>query len=99
MIKLTVLYGAPKDPAAFETYYANTHLPLAAKIGAIKTEYSLGLPGPGGAAPAFYRMAELYFDSAEAMGAAMSTPDGKAAGADIRNFATGGATMLVSQVQ
>ena len=32
MAKLTVLYGHPEDTEAFEEYYANTHLPLAAKI-------------------------------------------------------------------
>ena len=32
MVKLTVLYGPPTDAAAFEDYYANTHLPLAAKL-------------------------------------------------------------------
>lgn len=30
MIKLTVLYGHPVDPAAFEAYYFNTHMPLVA---------------------------------------------------------------------
>ena len=29
MIKLTVLFGYPTDPAVFEDYYANTHLPLS----------------------------------------------------------------------
>lgn len=28
MIKLTVLYGHPTHPTAFEEYYANTHMPL-----------------------------------------------------------------------
>ena len=32
MIKLTVLYGPPKDVAAFEDYYASTHMPLVYKI-------------------------------------------------------------------
>ena len=32
MLKLTVLYNRPEDPEAFEQYYANGHLPLAAKI-------------------------------------------------------------------
>ena len=32
MVKLTVLYGPPADPAAFEDHYASTHLALAAKI-------------------------------------------------------------------
>jgi uncharacterized protein (TIGR02118 family) len=28
MVKLTVLYGPPDDPAAFEDHYAGTHVPL-----------------------------------------------------------------------
>jgi uncharacterized protein (TIGR02118 family) len=32
MVKLTVLYGHPDDPDAFEEYYENTHMPLARKI-------------------------------------------------------------------
>jgi uncharacterized protein (TIGR02118 family) len=31
VVKIIVLYGPPTDPAAFEDYYANTHVPLAAK--------------------------------------------------------------------
>ncbi len=26
MVKLSMLYGHPDDPAAFEEYYANTHV-------------------------------------------------------------------------
>src|SRR5215211_9063622 len=32
MVKLTVLYGHPDDPDAFEEYYANTHMPLVDKM-------------------------------------------------------------------
>ena len=32
MAKLTILYGHPEDPAAFEEYYANTHNPLVEDI-------------------------------------------------------------------
>jgi uncharacterized protein (TIGR02118 family) len=32
MVKTVVLYGHPTDPAAFEEYYANTHVPIAAKM-------------------------------------------------------------------
>src|SRR5215216_6272418 len=31
LVKLTVLYGHPDDPDAFEEYYANTHMPLVDK--------------------------------------------------------------------
>lgn len=32
MQKLTVLYGHPKDAMAFEKYYKEKHLPLAATM-------------------------------------------------------------------
>ena len=32
MIKLTVLYGHPTEPVAFEDYYLNTHVPIVAAI-------------------------------------------------------------------
>ena len=28
MVKITALYGMPKDPEAFEKYYAETHMPM-----------------------------------------------------------------------
>jgi hypothetical protein len=57
-VKITVLYGAPKDPAQFEKYYAETHMPMV--YAAVKrTELAKGIPGPGGSAPPFYRITEL----------------------------------------
>ncbi len=32
MIKITVLYGHPTDPSAFERYYGTTHMPIVGKI-------------------------------------------------------------------
>jgi uncharacterized protein (TIGR02118 family) len=32
MVTVTVLYGHPQDPAAFEEHYANTHLRLVDKV-------------------------------------------------------------------
>ncbi len=99
MIKLTVLYGHPTDPAAFESYYAETHMPLVAKVAGIeKAETTKIVGAPDGSASDFYRMAELYFADEAAMGAAMGSPEGQATTADIANFATGGATVLVGAV-
>lgn len=100
MIKLTVLYGHPTDPAVFEDYYANTHLPLAAAMKGIdKTELTKFLPGPDGSPPAHYRMAEFWIASPEALQAAMHSPEGQATAADLPNFATGGVTFLVGVVE
>ncbi|MEB2782515.1 EthD family reductase [Algoriphagus sp. C2-6-M1] len=68
MIKLTVLYIQPEDPAAFERYYAPTHMPLMGKInGVVKAEVTKFLPETDGSNPAYYRLAELYFESPEAL--------------------------------
>ena len=97
--KLTVLYGHPTNSAAFEKYYAEIHLPLSEKIiGYNRVELSKGLPGPGGSKPAFYRTAEFWFESATALQTCFDTPEGKATAADLANFATGGVTLLVSEV-
>lgn len=100
MIKLTVLYGHPTDPAAFEDYYANTHLPISAKIkGFEKVELTKFLSAPDGSFAAHYRMAEFWFTGTEALQAAMSSPEGQATAADLTNFATGGVTLLVGVVE
>ena len=43
-------------------------------------------------------MAELYFDSQEQMDSVMSSAAAQVAVADIANFASGGATVLVGHV-
>jgi uncharacterized protein (TIGR02118 family) len=99
MVKILVLYGPPTDPAAFEDYYANTHLPLAAKMSNVERfEASRVVGTPEGAEPPFYRIAELWFDSQDALQATMSSPEGQETVADIPKFATGGATVLIADV-
>jgi uncharacterized protein (TIGR02118 family) len=100
VVKLLVLYGPPTDPAAFEEYYANTHLPLAGKIPNVaRFEASRIVGTPDGGDPPYYRVAEVWFESQEALQASMSSPEGQETVADIPKFATGGATVLVGEVQ
>jgi uncharacterized protein (TIGR02118 family) len=44
----------------------------------------------------YYLIAELGYASQEVFGAAMQSPEGQAAGADVPNFATGGVTMFIA---
>ena len=100
MVKLQVLYGHPKDPAAFEAYYRDPHTPIAVKVpGLRRFEASKVLGAPGGGQPAYYRTADLYFDDMNALQAALSSPEGQAAANDIANFATGGVTLMVVETQ
>lgn len=99
MIKLTVLYGHPESPDDFEEHYTRVHLPLAQQIpDLVRLETARTMPGPDGAQPAYYRTAELCFADLGHFGTAMASEQGKAAGADIIQFASGGATMLLSVV-
>ncbi len=99
MIKVTVLYGHPADPAAFETYYAMTHMPLVGKInGLAKAEVTKFLPNADKSNPDYYRMAELWFETPETMQAALGSQEGKATTDDLVNFATGGVKVLVGMV-
>ena len=100
MIKLTVLYGQPKEPAAFERYYLDTHTPIALKVKGLRRFEIAKVSGTADGTPApYYRIADLYFDDVATMQAALGSPEGQAAAADIANFATGGVTMLIAEVQ
>lgn len=99
MIKLTVLYGHPTDSTAFEAYYTNTHLPIAAKMqGFEKVEYTKFISAPDGTPAAYYRMAEFWFTGPDTLQATMGSPEGQATAADLANFATGGVKLLVGTV-
>lgn len=98
MIRLTILYGHPTDPDAFLDYYEHTHVALAQKIpDTVSFTWGKCLPGFEGEAPPYILTAELAWENADAMGSAMTSHDGGAAAADVANFATGGATMVVSE--
>ena len=99
MIKLIVLYNHPEDPAAFESYYAATHMPLVSKIqGVLKAEVTKFLPEADGSKPAYYRMAELYFESNEALQNSMGSTEGRTTAGDISSFASGGFKIMIGTV-
>ncbi len=99
MIRLLVLYGHPKDPAAFDRYYGQIHIPLAKRMQGLK-KWTIGkVQGtPDGQPSEYYYIADLYADSREAIEAILATPEGQAAVADVPNYATGGVTFLYTQV-
>jgi uncharacterized protein (TIGR02118 family) len=97
MIKITVLYGHPDDPAAFEKHFTEVHEPLVHKMPNLRRfEKALVVATPDGSPPPYYRVVELYFDSEAELHASMETPEGRAPGEDVPNYATGGATVLIS---
>ncbi len=99
MFKLSVLYGHPADTAAFEAYYAQTHIPLALKIpNLVRIEAAKATPTPDGKQAPYYRTADLWFDNLEQLQASLNSNEGKTAVGDLANFATGGVTTFTSEV-
>lgn len=94
MAQVLVLYNTPADPAAFDRYYHQTHVSIAKKIQGLRS-YLISngaVQALGGNAP--YLVAILNFDSMDELKAALASPEGQAAAADLPNFASGGATVL-----
>jgi uncharacterized protein (TIGR02118 family) len=96
MAHVVVMYKTPKDAAAFDKHYFETHVPIAKKIpGLRKYEVSQGPvatpTGPSG----YHLIATLYFDSLAAVQAAFGSDQGKITAADVQKFATGGVDMLL----
>lgn len=99
MVTLTVLYGRPDDPAAFERYYADHHMPLVdAMPGLGRHEAAKGISTPDGGEPSYYRMFTAWFDSLEQLQEVFGSEQGRAASADVPNFAMGGAKVFISQI-
>jgi uncharacterized protein (TIGR02118 family) len=96
MAHVVVMYKTPKDTAAFDKYYFETHVPIAKKIpGLRKYEVSKGPVATPAGPSGFHLIATLHFDNMAAVQAGFGSPEGKAAGADVPKFATGGADMLL----
>jgi uncharacterized protein (TIGR02118 family) len=95
MTRLTVLYGHPADPAEFDRYYHEVHIPLARTMKGLKG-WTIGKcqSATPGEKPLYYMAVGLYSDSREALEAILDSPEGRATVADVANFATGGASFF-----
>lgn len=98
---VTVIYNPPQDPAAFEKYYWETHVPLVgekqAEIGFVSAELTRLVGTLDGQPSPFYRQAVLWFDSAEAREKGLASAGFKAVGDDLANFASGGLIALLGE--
>ena len=92
---LTVAYGHPNDPAAFDEYYASTHRPLAQKVPGLVGLTARRCASLDDSPPPYHLIAELAFDSEADLRAGLASPEGQAAAGDVANFADGGVSIFV----
>jgi len=94
--KLLVLYSAPADPAAFDAYYVEHHLPLVRAVAGLRavTRNAGPIGTPGG--PSTYHQVSTYtFDSMADLQQGLGSAEGQTAAADLANFAPAGTELLV----
>jgi uncharacterized protein (TIGR02118 family) len=97
MVKFSIFFDKPTDLDAFETIYAD-FLALVERIPNIqRRQVNSVLGSPLGETP-LYRILEVYFESYEAMDAALRTPAGQEAGGELRRLPAGTFQMIFADV-
>lgn len=87
MVKLIAIYKKPEDLEAFDRHYNEVHAPLAAQMpGLVSLEVNKIYGAPGGESN-LHLVAEMLFETKEALQAALASPEGRAAGKDLMGFA------------
>lgn len=80
---MTVIYRTPKDVASFEKHYFEVHIPLAKQLpGLIRYEINDGPINSTTGHSDTYRIANLYFESLDAMLEAFRSDIGQKCAAD-----------------
>jgi uncharacterized protein (TIGR02118 family) len=86
VIKYVALYRTPDDPETFDKDYFGTHVPIVNDTpGLVRTELAKVTRTMVGE-PAYYLLAELYFDSGESMKAAFKTEPWRASGDNLQSW-------------
>jgi len=73
MHRLTIQYAVPADPEAFDAHYFDKHIPLVGPLPGLRA-FTWSKPRPLGGEQTVYLVAQLDFDDAEAMTAALKSP-------------------------
>lgn len=98
MVKLIALYKAPENQQEFDQHYNEVHTPLVKKMPGLRKLEAAKITGAPIGETKHYLIAEMYFDSQDALNAAMASPDGKAAARDLMGFAGNLVTMFYAEV-
>ncbi|AYN96977.1 EthD family reductase [Pseudomonas sp. LTJR-52] len=98
MHKLSIFYHRPSDPAHFEDYYINQHIPLVPQLpDLIRFEYSFPQLINGEPAP-WFCLFEAYFPDLATLQASVQSVQGQQLATDVSNYAQEIPLILVSEV-
>lgn len=98
MFRLTSHYHYPEDPDAFLEHYRSTHAVLVAKLPGVRS-YGWGLAEmPDGSKPPHFLVTVADWDSKEDLLAALASPEGQAAEADVPKLHSSGVDVNFHEV-
>jgi uncharacterized protein (TIGR02118 family) len=80
-----VVYSTPSDPEAFDRHYREVHVPLAKALPGLR-RYTLARQPQTVRGSDGYLVATLEWDSIDELRAAFSSPEGRAAAADMASL-------------
>ena len=98
MVKLIALYKKPDDVSAFDRHYTEVHTPLVKKLPGLRQMEISKITGTAIGETPEYLLCEMYFDSKDALDAALASPAGRAAGKDLMGFAAKYVTLMYADV-
>ncbi len=99
MVKLIALYRTPADVEAFDKHYFEIHIPLLKKIAQLRKLEITRVTGVPLGDTQYHLMAEMYYDSVDAMNTANASPEGKASARDLMSFAATVVTLFFGEVR
>jgi uncharacterized protein (TIGR02118 family) len=94
---VTVLYPQPDDRAAFDAYHDDIHVPIARGMAGLVRWTAHRIDARDGELPPYHMIVQLSAPDRETLEKVLNSPAGKAAAADVPNFATGGAVFLFGE--
>ncbi len=96
-VKFMVMYPRPTDIQAFEKLYQEEHVPMAVEklVGKTKFVATKIVASADGGTPPFYRIAEVYFPSQEALERCAQSEGAKETLAHAVKISSGGAPIFM----
>jgi uncharacterized protein (TIGR02118 family) len=98
MVKLVALYKKPTEVEDFDKHFDEVHLPLIRKFPGLRRLEVTRITGAPIGETKFHAMAEMYFDTHEAVDAALASQEGKAVARDLLSFAAPLVTVFIGEV-
>jgi len=98
MVKLIALYKKPPDLKAFDEHYFNIHTPLVRQLPGLRKFEVARITGAPIGEPKYYMLAEMHFDSQQALDSALASPQGRASAKDLMSFAAGLVDLFFAEI-